>query len=234
MYIYTDGTLQNGVGGFGIYLECTFIENYVDYKYMEIDEISKFIGICNDINYIELKAIMDAIQYILHNNIYNKLRYKKIYIITDSEQSYQWLAGLTMINQSYIHELIIKSYKNIKQLYIDYGYTIILQWCKGHIWRGNIRADHLADYSIKQQQTPYYDINHINSTNPLSIRSVKNVFKSSIFNSYKKSQFNNLHVLSYRLSKWNMFQIYTNKYILTDIQIDQSKIKLLPNAKYIN
>ena len=64
IYLYTDGSIQNGVGGYGVHIEVirpNTITNNLQYKMSTvIDEIRSFIGICNDINYVEF------LRYIKH------------------------------------------------------------------------------------------------------------------------------------------------------------------------
>ena len=64
IYIFTDGSIQNGLGGYGIYYEYQPILSIDGINIQErksIDTVSKFIGHSSDINYIELKVIYQHI-----------------------------------------------------------------------------------------------------------------------------------------------------------------------------
>ena len=104
-------------------------------------------------------------------------------------------------------------------MFFDFNYRVHIQWCKGHIWRGNIIADELADQSIKDTKDRYQQLTQIKSTTPFSIRSVKHIFKSQIYTYFKQTQLNNSHLISNRLVLWNVFKEYNMKYVIADMEI---------------
>ena len=196
LYIYTDGSVQQGLGGYGIYFEKIYQNQFKQIYYEKVDEITKFVGVTTDINYVELLATYNAITCLINHRIYQQHIYQQIFNVTDSRESVDWIAGYISINHQYIYTLITKMYKCIKKLFDDFNYKVNIQWCKGHLWRGNIVADKLADQSIKMIQDRCQDISQIKSTTPSSIRSVKNIFKRNIYNHFKKTQLNNSHIIS--------------------------------------
>ena len=84
-----------------------------------IDKLHYFVGLCNDINYIELLSVYASIKHIKSHYInYLKLR-RYLYLITDNQQTFHWLSGDDNINEKYIYDIVKKVYIDIFSLKVQ-------------------------------------------------------------------------------------------------------------------
>ena len=184
------------------------------------DYIHSFLGICGDINYIELCTVDMALQHIVNRN-HPFLNYAKlIHIITDNQQTFYWLSGDHIITDPYIYDIILNCYKLISIIAVKFKINVEIQWCRGH------RADILAKIAISQilSQINVTNNSSINTTTPLSIQIIKRKFKWMIqkimlLNKQHTRIEESIHVISQEMDKWGVYQTYNNKHLNEDILI---------------
>jgi len=207
IYIFTDGSLKYGFGGYGIYCEYYPVVP-VDGKHIKqtrkIFELSRFVGKATDINFIELLAVPDALNYILQHKKEYLYKINNIYVIIDNKQAAYLLGGKYLATEPYFNKYLSETYKIAHKIYTQYKIITVIQWCKGHTWLGNIKADKLANKAVDEN---IYK-NTLNIT-PISTATTKHLIKT-ILNTekLKLKQTKQQHVISQILNKWNIFDEY--------------------------
>ena len=179
-----------------------------------IFELARFVGKATDINYIELLAVPEALKHLLTTKKDYFYKIKNIYVVIDNKQAVYLLAGQFAATEPYFNKIIIETHKIANKIYAQHNITTNIQWCKGHVWRGNIEADKLANKAVDE------NINKTTSNStPISISTAKNLIKTEIFKQEKKKQqeTKEQHIISNILNKWNIFKEYQE--INIDIQI---------------
>ena len=221
IYIYTDGSLKNALGGYGIY--CEFYQlnsnNFQPIIIELVDEFHKFIGYCTDINFIELLAINESLIIMITYNYKIINKYDYIHIVTDNEQAFNWIAGNDKINESFIFDLILNIYNNINNIYDKYNIKTKIQWCSGHKWIGNDNADKLAKLAITEQKSNYTKASKIIKTTPISRKTIRNLFRSKILSNQTTNNLQTIHVISNNLNQWNIFTLYDKHHCHQDLEI---------------
>ena len=106
-------------------------------------------------------------------------------------------------------------YQLINQIYQKFQINIKIQWCKGHRWRGNNYAGHLAKLAIAETVNKMENDLLINKTTPLSINIMKNKLKRSMESSKIQIVDNtgNNQSMLYHI-------IWTNGWYIKDININ--------------
>ena len=134
--IYTDGSLKNGLRGYGVYYK------YPNNQHLNVtndndddlnDALYKFVGHSNDINYVELLSVSSAIDHLLIDTHINLSLYSYIHIITDNIQVFYWLSGDNKIEEPHVYHKIMDYYKTINKLKDEFNINAKIQWCQGHI-----------------------------------------------------------------------------------------------------
>ncbi len=207
LYIWPDGSIKEGInnikiGGFGVYIEtCQTIYNIATPKIKWYLSLGKQY----DINYVEAKAIHNAILEMQKNHKPLLKQYDCMHIITDNKNTHKWIAQMQTVNENYMYQLILQIYKNINILHKEH-IQIKLQWCERGKWNGNIQADKLANKAV-DEHIKYNGQKYFNTITPIST----NVLKTHIKNQWTKlkhTQTKNIHsnaVISRNMKRWQIF-----------------------------
>ncbi|MCP4139576.1 MAG: hypothetical protein GY755_04695, partial [Chloroflexi bacterium] len=241
LYIWPDGSIKetiNGIkiGGFGVYIEIYKTSDIKTYNNVAVPQTDWFLALGKqyDINYVETKAIHNALLELPKN--YKKLLKTNhtIHIITDNENAYNWIAQHQSTNEKYIFQLILKIYRTIIALK-QYKLNVIIQCCRRGIWNGNNKADALAKRAV-DEYIQYNGFKYGNATTPISTNTIKTHIKSQ-WKILKYKQTQSIHtnaVISRNMALW---QIYDEKQpILWDqkqFQIEEFAILTFLRSEHI-
>ena len=219
LFVFTDGSLKNGFGGYGIYSLYNPIL-YIDENWVRdqkiIADLKKYVGSSYDINYIELLAVYEALKHLLFYEYKILSNMKNIYMVTDNKQVLKWISGEYKVRESYFYDIIINIYKYVNEIYKKCKTTTSLQWCKGHMFKGNEEADILAKQAVEENE---YKNKTTTKTTPISISTTKNIVKKLIYREAIKNQYTKQHIISNILKKWNIFEEYGIKQLEIDINM---------------
>ncbi len=161
-----------------------------------------------DINYVETKAIYNAILELYKNNKDLLKINHTIHIITDNENAYNWIAQHKSINEKYVFQLILQIYKQIEKLK-QYKLQVLIQCCRRGIWNGNNKADSLAKRAV-DEYIKYNGLRYGNMVTPISTNTMKTHIRNQ-WDIIKHKQTQTLHtnaVISRNMALW---QIYDEK-----------------------
>ena len=209
LYIFTDGSLKDNVGGGGVYIEYHLLSNIdgdsqYEYRSVPLPEYgyhSNYNGSCYDINWIELITIALSLDIVDHIPVDILNQYDRIHIITDNEVSFGWITGGNKIHLPYAYNKVIQIHQMFQLLHDKLNIIFSIQWCNGHIWVGNNAADILAKSAIDNNINEW-----ILEINPISFTQIKTLINNSlsqITKSFISKTIQN-HIISYNISRWNV------------------------------
>ncbi len=205
LYVWPDGSIKQGIGGFGVFIEIHTTTSTNSYASTKMLSWNLALGTQYDINYVEGKGIENAVTELANNYKQLLRKYQTIHIITDNKNMFNWIAHKQNVNESYIFKLIHQIYKYIINIQI-FNVQFKLQWCERGIWFGNNEADKLAknavdEYLLCDQKQYTESITKIST----------NVLKTHLKNEWKKRKRKNIQkqekvtVISRNMETWKIY-----------------------------
>ena len=193
--IYTDGSVaklenaDHSVGSVGCYLNMQQppLANYV---HPELDQSDQaVIGITNDINMMELRAVMDALKhFILHRHHQCYANVRRLNLMIDSMNVIEWILNIQYPNEAYLYRRIHRLYFTIRRE-LPSDFEIQIYKVRSHVDAGNVTADRLANEARLSIPNPLIYL-------PCSTQTIRNYTKKQL-SDRQPTQPQTTHVLSH-------------------------------------
>ena len=206
LHAWSDGSLMDGVGGAGWFIETHSIRKRGErlwWHSIPWNRGGRHLGASCDICLVELWAALLMIECILRALNAEHRRFHAVHLTIDNKPVVNWLAGNTSAQHDYVLELVERVYVVLHELHTITEAPVSVQWCKRGVWPGNNAADTEAKKAVRSKSTAI-PANYIAFTHGATRTDIKRQLGMKRRDEYERAAMTHDHLLSREFFKWNL------------------------------